>query len=54
MTTLKNNTEGTIILKDNEVLNYRIYSDGFVKVSGLNYFNNFNTIAEFKSNFNIK
>jgi len=54
MSTFKNNTEGQLLNQDGEILNYRIYSDGGVKVEGANYFECFDTVAEFKYKLGIK
>ena len=39
-------SEGTLITSQGEELNYRVYSDGGVKVEGLNMFENFNSMEE--------
>jgi len=43
MITFTINTEFTLITKFSEILNVRVYSDGFVKIGGVNMMQGFNT-----------
>lgn len=38
-------SEGNLQTQDGEILNYRIYSDGWVKIEGLNMREDFNSLS---------
>lgn len=41
-----NTTEGNLKTKDNEELTFRVYSDGWVKIEGLNMREDFNNVND--------
>lgn len=56
MKSLLTKSEGTLRSQDNEELNYRVYSDGGVKIEGLNMREDFGSTAQadvYISNNNI-